>query len=75
MVAAADLVITVGGEAAVEPVADTRVINWDTDEPSARGIKGLERMRLLRDDIAQRVADLAAELTSPTRPADGQRQR
>ena len=36
----------------------TRFENWDTDEPSERGIDGIERMRLVRDDIADRVADL-----------------
>ena len=37
--------------------------NWDTDEPSERGIDGLERMRLVRDDIAARVHRLHAMLT------------
>ena len=36
----------------------TRFENWDTDEPSERGIDGIERIRLVRDDIAARVADL-----------------
>ena len=36
----------------------TRFEYWDTDEPSERGIDGIERMRLVRDDIADRVADL-----------------
>jgi arsenate-mycothiol transferase len=62
MVAAADLVVTLGREAVVESVGGTPVVNWDTDEPSERGIKGFERMRLVRDDIAARVDALAAEL-------------
>ena len=37
---------------------DTGFEYWDTDEPSERGIDGIERMRLVRDDIAARVADL-----------------
>ena len=37
---------------------------WLTDEPSDRGIDGLERMRLVRDDIAGRVTTLLAELTA-----------
>lgn len=57
--AAADLVITLGREARIEPVSGTRVENWVTDEPSERGIEGVERMRLVRDDIAARVLDLA----------------
>jgi arsenate-mycothiol transferase len=36
--------------------------NWDTDEPSERGIEGIERMRLVRADIATRVQRLATEL-------------
>lgn len=62
MVRAADLVVTLGREARVEPVEGTRVVNWDTDEPSTRGIEGAERMRLVRDDIAARVRRLASEL-------------
>jgi arsenate-mycothiol transferase len=58
-----DLVVTLGREAHVEPVPGTRFENWDTDEPSDRGIDGLERMRLIRDDIATRVADLRTRLT------------
>ena len=53
-----DVVVTLGREARVDPVPDTRFENWDTDEPSERGIDGIERMRLVRDDIADRVADL-----------------
>jgi arsenate-mycothiol transferase len=53
-----DVVVTLGREAHVEPVAGTRFENWDTDEPSERGIDGLERMRLVRDDITGRVEDL-----------------
>ncbi len=40
--------------------------NWDTDEPSERGIDGIERMRLVRDDIAARVQALAGELLTAT---------
>jgi arsenate-mycothiol transferase len=57
-----DLVVTLGREAHLDPVAGTRFENWDTDEPSERGIDGIERMRLVRDDIAARVADLAERL-------------
>jgi arsenate-mycothiol transferase len=53
-----DIVVTLGREADVDPVAGTQFENWDTDEPSERGIGGIERMRLVRDDIAGRVADL-----------------
>ena len=40
----------------------TRFENWDTDEPSERGIGGIERMRLVRDDIADRFADLLTRM-------------
>jgi arsenate-mycothiol transferase len=59
MVAAADVVVTLGREARVD---GEHVENWDTDEPSERGIGGIERMRLVRDDIAARVRELAARL-------------
>ncbi|MGB3301345.1 low molecular weight phosphatase family protein [Gordonia sp. (in: high G+C Gram-positive bacteria)] len=55
-----DLVVTLGREAVVDEPG-VRVINWDTDEPSERGIDGIERMRLVRDDIAGRVRTLVAE--------------
>jgi arsenate-mycothiol transferase len=61
-----DIVVTLGREAHVEPVAGTRFENWDTDEPSERGIDGIERMRLVRDDIADRVADLLDRIKTPS---------
>jgi len=57
-----DLVITLGREATVDAPAGVEVRAWDTDEPSARGIDGLDRMRLIRDDIAQRVRTLLEEV-------------
>jgi arsenate-mycothiol transferase len=59
-----DVVVTLGREAHVEPVAGTRFESWDTDEPSERGIDGVERMRLVRDDIAHRVEDLLHRMLS-----------
>jgi arsenate-mycothiol transferase len=59
-----DIVVTLGREAHVEPVAGTLFENWDTDEPSERGIDGIERMRVVRDDIAARAADLLARLSA-----------
>ncbi|WP_134767806.1 low molecular weight phosphatase family protein [Nocardioides sp. 1609] len=69
LVRAADLVVTLGREARVDPI-DNRVESWDTDEPSERGIEGLERMRLIRDDISARVGDLARQLGVPPRARD-----
>ncbi|MDV7243585.1 MULTISPECIES: low molecular weight phosphatase family protein [Rhodococcus] len=62
-----DVVVTLGREAHVAPVDGTRFENWDTDEPADRGIDGIERMHLIRDDIAARVDQLAAQLRT-TRP-------
>ena len=54
-----DVVVTLGREARVDPVPDdTRFEYWDTDEPSERGIDSIERMRLVREDINDRVVDL-----------------
>jgi len=58
-----DVVIVLGTEAKVEPHEGTRFEVWETDEPSERGIEGMERMRLVRDDIKARVRKLHAELT------------
>ena len=58
LVQAVDVVVILGREAHVEPVDGTSFETWDTAEPSERGIDGIERMRIVRDDIANRVADL-----------------
>ena len=62
MVRAADLVVVLGRDARLEPVDDTPVEVWDTDEPSERGIEGLERMRLVRSELHDRVLELARRL-------------
>ncbi|POH71882.1 arsenate-mycothiol transferase ArsC [Arthrobacter glacialis] len=56
------LIVTLGSEAVVDPVPGIEIRNWDTDEPSERGIEGMERMRLVRDDISIRVSLLAQEM-------------
>jgi protein-tyrosine-phosphatase len=60
-----DRVVVLGDEAKVEPVEGmtATIETWHTDEPSTRGIEGVERMRLVRDDIDTRVLDLLTELT------------
>lgn len=60
----ADLVVLLGREAHVTPHDATPVEVWDTDEPSERGIDGMDRMRLVRDDIATRVDDLLRRLVA-----------
>lgn len=62
MLRRADVVVILGRDAKLDPVTGTRLLNWDTDEPSERGIDGLERMRLIRDDIATRVDTLRSQL-------------
>lgn len=65
LVQAMDRVVVLGNEAHVEPVKGMTgtIRTWHTDEPSARGIEGAERMRLVRDDIDARVRTLLAEFT------------
>ncbi|MDV6260209.1 arsenate-mycothiol transferase ArsC [Rhodococcoides yunnanense] len=62
LLARMDYVVTLGSEANVEPVDGPTFENWNTDEPSERGIDGMDRMRLVRDDIAARVEELASRL-------------
>ncbi|MEV7572114.1 low molecular weight phosphatase family protein [Pseudarthrobacter sp. NPDC089323] len=61
---AADVVVVLGTEAKLEPREGSRFELWETDEPSERGIEGMERMRLVRDDIRARVQKLHQDLTS-----------
>ena len=67
LAAAADLVVVLGTQAHVES-ADTPIEVWDTTEPLARGIEGIDRMRLIRDDIAARVTELAIRLNEEHTP-------
>jgi arsenate-mycothiol transferase len=60
---AVDVVVVLGTEAKLEPRDGTRFEVWAPDEPSERGIEGMDRMRLVRDDITARVQKLLAELT------------
>jgi arsenate-mycothiol transferase len=62
MLDAVDVVVVLGTEAKLEPRDGTRFEVWETDEPSERGIEGMERMRLVRDDIKARVQKLYAEI-------------
>lgn len=58
-----DAVIVLGTEVKLEPREGTRFEVWETDEPSERGVEGMERLRLVRDDIKNRVRKLYTELT------------
>lgn len=66
LLAQVDRVVVLGSEAHVEPVPGMRgeIVTWETDEPCLRGIGGMERMRLVRDDIDGRVKELYAELVA-----------
>ena len=59
-----DRVVVLGEDAQVDMPDDARgtLERWLTDEPSHRGIEGMERMRLVRDDIDNRVRSLIDEL-------------
>lgn len=58
---AADLVVVVGTADVTAPDGVAMEV-WDTDEPSRRGVDGLDRMRMIRDDIETRISDLANRL-------------
>jgi arsenate-mycothiol transferase len=67
VLARVDRVIVTGGDARVDPLPGMagHIEVWETDEPSERGIEGMERMRLVRDDLRRHVYDLAVELLGP----------
>lgn len=60
-----DAIVVIGRQARLDPPPGPRTLVWDTDEPSERGIDGIERMRLIRDDLTTRVHNLRIELTTP----------
>ncbi|MEO9249223.1 low molecular weight phosphatase family protein [Citricoccus nitrophenolicus] len=70
LLARVDRVIVLGDEARLTPVEGMAgtIDTWHTDEPSTRGIEGIERMRLVRDDIDARVRALLTELTGTPGP-------
>jgi protein-tyrosine-phosphatase len=59
MVRAADVVVTMGCGDACPVFPGKRYVDWEVDDPSG---KPLEQVRLIRDDIEQRVRNLIAEL-------------
>ncbi len=66
---AVDRVVVIGDEAVVEraPGMAGTIETWMLDEPSTRGIEGEERMRLIRDQLAEKVRRLASELVVPSK--------
>ena len=59
-----DRTIILGSDAQLELPDDAHGTceRWVTEEPSRRGIEGIDRMRLVRDDIDVRVRKLLDEL-------------
>lgn len=62
----ADKVIVLGGDAEVDMPTGARgeMERWLTVEPSHDGVEGMDRMRLVRDDIADRVSALLGALNT-----------
>lgn len=58
-VAASDVVITMGCGDACPVFPGKRYLDWKLDDPAGQPLEGV---RLIRDEIRSRVADLAAEL-------------
>lgn len=56
-----DRVVVIGTDAEVEP-GKSRVDVWEVDEPSLRGIEGMERLRLMTAEMQERVEHLKREL-------------
>jgi arsenate-mycothiol transferase len=75
VLARVDRVIVTGGDARVDrlPGMVGQIGVWETDEPSARGIEGTDRMRLVRNDLERHVYDLAVELLGSDVVAGSQR--
>jgi arsenate reductase (thioredoxin) len=57
----ADVVVTMGCGDVCPVLPDTRYVDWGLEDPAG---KSLERVRELRDEIQQRVGELARELDS-----------
>lgn len=60
----ADRVVILGDQAKVEPIEGMKatIETWLTVEPADQGIHGAERAAMVRDDIHDRVKQLAEEL-------------
>lgn len=67
------ILLGTGAQLSLPEDAHGTLERWVTDEPSARGISGMERMRLVRDDIAARVSDLVRDMTGERAGGDDRR--
>ncbi len=65
MLTAADRIIVLGNEARVDAVEGMQapIETWLIPDPADQGIDGLQRVRLMRDDIAERVRKLMQAMT------------
>ncbi len=68
MLTDADRVVVLGTEARVSAVPGmvAPIETWVIPDPAEQGVDGLQRVRLMRDDIAVRVHALLAELIRPS---------
>lgn len=65
LLASVDRVVILGSSAQLDlpEGAHGTLEQWDIDEPSHRDIHGMERMRLVRDEIDSKVENLLKDLT------------
>lgn len=70
LLARVDRVIVIGDEAEVEPVTGMRgtIDTWLIEEPSLDGVGGMQRMRMIRDELGRYVRSLHAELVPLAKP-------
>ena len=66
MVAAADVVVSMGCGDACAVYPGKRYLDWTIEDPAGQP---LETVRTIRDDLDARVRQLLADLTSPSLPA------
>ena len=63
-----DVVVTMGCGDACPYIPGTRYLDWDLPDPKGRPV---DEVRRTRDDIAQRIDELVAELDGVSSPAPG----
>ena len=68
MVVAVDVVVTMGCGDACPVLPGKRYIDWDLSDPAGRSV---DEVRMIRDDIEERVRHLIRTLVTPTAEAEG----
>ncbi len=66
LAAQADVVVTMGCGDACPYIPGKRYVDWELPDPKGRPV---DEVRRIRDEIADRVEDLVAELDQPSAPA------